>query len=110
MTVLKALSNILLTPLNELFKAIFILLVKIYQWLISPMLPASCRYNPTCSAYAIEALKKHGAIYGFLLGFFRILSCNPWGGHGNDPVPEEFHWNQLTFNRGEKSKKHIHKQ
>jgi uncharacterized protein len=61
--------------------------VKLYQILISPILPNSCRYIPTCSEYAIQALKKHGPIRGLYLAIKRILSCNPWGGSGYDPVP-----------------------
>lgn len=61
--------------------------VKIYQWMISPLLPATCRYEPTCSTYAIEALKVHGPFKGLIMGTRRILSCHPWGGHGYDPVP-----------------------
>lgn len=67
--------------------AILILPVKFYQWFISPIIGQSCRYTPTCSAYTIEALKKHGPIKGLWLSIKRILSCNPWGGHGHDPVP-----------------------
>jgi uncharacterized protein len=55
--------------------------------LISPLLPKTCRYYPTCSQYAIEALKIHGPVIGLLLGTKRIFSCHPWGGHGFDPVP-----------------------
>ncbi len=66
---------------------ILIIPIKIYQYAISPMLGVSCRYTPTCSAYSIEALKKHGPIKGSYLAIKRILSCNPWGGHGHDPVP-----------------------
>jgi putative membrane protein insertion efficiency factor len=66
---------------------ILIVPVKIYQWLISPMLPGTCRYIPTCSQYAIEALRVHGPVKGLLLGTKRIFSCHPWGGHGFDPVP-----------------------
>ena len=66
---------------------ILIVPVKIYQWVISPWLPKTCRYEPTCSQYAIEALREHGPITGLLLGTKRILSCHPWGGHGHDPVP-----------------------
>jgi putative membrane protein insertion efficiency factor len=66
---------------------ILIVPVKIYQWIISPWLPKTCRYQPTCSQYAIEALREHGPITGLLLGTKRILSCHPWGGHGHDPVP-----------------------
>lgn len=64
-----------------------IILVRIYQLLISPILPASCRYQPTCSQYTIESLKKYGIIKGGWLGLKRILSCHPWGGSGYDPVP-----------------------
>ncbi|GAF05381.1 membrane protein insertion efficiency factor YidD [Saccharicrinis fermentans] len=66
---------------------VLIIPIKIYQWTISPLLGASCRYTPTCSAYSIQALKKHGPIKGSYLAIKRILSCNPWGGHGHDPVP-----------------------
>lgn len=65
-----------------------ILLVKIYQWIISPILPQSCRYTPTCSAYMIEAVQVWGPIKGTWLGLRRISSCHPWGGCGHDPVPE----------------------
>jgi len=65
-----------------------ILLIKAYQWILSPMLgPNKCRYQPTCSNYALEALRKHGLIKGAFLSAKRILSCHPWGGHGYDPVP-----------------------
>lgn len=65
----------------------FILLVKFYQNFISPMFPATCRYSPTCSQYTLEALRKHGLFKGGWLSFKRIVSCNPWGGSGYDPVP-----------------------
>lgn len=67
----------------------FILLLPIYfyQKFISPMIPPSCRFTPTCSQYAIEALKKHGPVKGLALAVWRILRCNPWGGSGYDPVP-----------------------
>jgi putative membrane protein insertion efficiency factor len=65
----------------------FLLLIKFYQRFISPMLGPQCRYTPTCSAYAAEALKKYGLFKGGLLAIKRIASCNPWGGHGHDPVP-----------------------
>lgn len=60
-------------------------LVRLYQYGISPWLPASCRYTPTCSAYAVEALGRYGAVRGTVLAVWRILRCNPWGGHGYDP-------------------------
>jgi putative membrane protein insertion efficiency factor len=70
-------------------KWIFILPIKLYQWIISPLFPANCRYNPTCSHYAIEAIQKRGVFVGIWLGTKRILSCHPWGGFGDDPVPEK---------------------
>jgi uncharacterized protein len=62
-------------------------LVRLYQGAISPYLPGACRYNPSCSAYGVEALQKHGARRGGWLTLKRFLSCHPWGGHGYDPVP-----------------------
>ncbi len=62
-------------------------LIKIYQWGISPLLGPRCRFTPTCSQYAIEALKKYGIFKGFWLTCKRISRCHPWGGHGADPVP-----------------------
>lgn len=64
-----------------------ILLIRFYQYAISPYLGRSCRYTPTCSQYFIEAVKKHGPFKGGYLGTRRILRCHPWGGHGYDPVP-----------------------
>ena len=66
---------------------LLLLPVYFYKACISPFFPPSCRFTPTCSEYAIEALKKHGPIKGVWLTFKRILRCNPWGGSGYDPVP-----------------------
>lgn len=66
---------------------LLVLLVRIYQYTLSPFIGRSCRYTPTCSNYSIEALHKHGAIKGSWLSAKRIASCNPWGGSGYDPVP-----------------------
>lgn len=66
---------------------IMILLIRLYQITLSPFIGQSCRYIPTCSNYGIEAIKKYGAIKGGWLTLKRILSCNPWGGSGYDPVP-----------------------
>ena len=74
-------KNILAFPL--------ILLVRFYQVAISPFTPSTCRYNPTCSHYAIEALNKRGLIIGGWLSLKRIISCHTWGGSGYDPVPEK---------------------
>lgn len=62
-------------------------LITVYQKTISPILPAACRYTPTCSHYAQDALRKYGAWKGSWLAARRLLRCHPWGGHGYDPVP-----------------------
>ena len=73
--------------LKKGLKAVVILLIKIYQKAVSPWTPATCRYNPTCSSYSIDAFQKHGLWKGFVLSIKRIGSCHPWGGSGYDPVP-----------------------
>ena len=65
----------------------FIFLIRFYQVCISPLKPSCCRFTPTCSAYALQALRKHGPFKGTYLAVRRILRCHPWGGHGYDPVP-----------------------
>jgi len=75
---------------SKLLSFILIAIIRFYQVAISPWTPATCRYTPTCSTYSIQALRMHGPIKGFYLSVKRILSCNPWGGHGHDPVPAEF--------------------
>lgn len=66
---------------------VLILPIRFYQKFISPLTPPSCRFTPTCSQYAIEAIRKHGPFKGLALAVWRILRCNPWGGSGYDPVP-----------------------
>lgn len=66
-----------------------IALIRLYQKIISPMLPNVCRYKPSCSEYFIEALQIHGIFKGSYLGIKRILRCHPWGGSGYDPVPQK---------------------
>ena len=66
----------------------FVILIRLYQTILSPLLPASCRFYPTCSQYSLEALKKHGLWKGTLLSIKRISQCHPWGGKGHDTVPE----------------------
>ncbi|WP_343560783.1 membrane protein insertion efficiency factor YidD [Kiloniella sp. b19] len=62
-------------------------LVQLYRYGISPLIPPRCRYQPTCSAYALEALERHGPLRGSWLACKRIARCHPWGGSGYDPVP-----------------------
>ena len=63
--------------------------IKIYKYLVSPIIGPSCRYLPTCSDYSIEALKTYGFVKGLLLSLKRIMSCHPWGNSGFDPVKKE---------------------
>ncbi|MEE1132881.1 MAG: membrane protein insertion efficiency factor YidD [Caryophanon sp.] len=71
-------------------KKLSILLIRFYQKMISPMLPPSCRFHPTCSHYGLEAFQKHGFIKGFLLTAMRILKCHPFHKGGFDPVPDRW--------------------
>ena len=62
-------------------------LIQFYRYAISPLIPPRCRYTPTCSQYALEAIQKYGAVKGGWLALKRICRCHPWGGHGHDPLP-----------------------
>lgn len=73
--------------INTIIAGIFILFIRFYQKILSPILPSACRYQPTCSHYALQAVKKYGPFKGGYLAVRRILRCHPWGGHGHDPVP-----------------------
>lgn len=66
---------------------LIVLMIRGYQAAIRPMLPAACRFTPTCSEYALEAVRRHGAVRGGRLAARRLLRCHPWGGTGHDPVP-----------------------
>ena len=79
----------ILRYLNALSTRFLILLINIYQLTLSPFLKSNCRYLPTCSEYAITALKEHGLIIGLYYSTKRLLSCHPFGGHGHDPVPKK---------------------
>jgi len=72
-----------------ILREVFVCLVKIYQWTISPLFPSACRYTPTCSAYAIEALRVWGPFKGLWLTIKRLSHCHPWGGSGVDLVPKK---------------------
>lgn len=71
----------------RLMKRILLGLIVFYQKAISPYKPSCCRYYPTCSTYAIEAIQKYGPLKGGYLALRRILRCHPWGGSGYDPIP-----------------------
>ena len=73
--------------MSRLLTCIFIFLIRVYKGVISPLLPARCRYTPTCSEYGLQTIQKHGPFKGGWLTLKRIVSCHPWGGHGHDPVP-----------------------
>ena len=77
----------ILHRLNQAIVWLLILPIRFYRNYVSPLTPPACRFTPTCSQYAIEALRKHGPIKGLALAIWRILRCNPWGGSGYDPVP-----------------------
>lgn len=77
--------------LNKILTFPIVVLIKFYQFAISPFLGKNCRYDPTCSNYTLEALKVHGLISGSWLAMKRIASCHPWGGEGYDPVPSKKH-------------------
>lgn len=72
---------------NKVLALVLLVPIFIYRRCISPMFPPSCRFTPTCSQYAVEAIGKHGPFYGTYLAVRRILRCHPWGGSGYDPVP-----------------------
>ncbi len=77
-------------------KRLFIPLLHLYKRLVSPLLPPACRFHPTCSAYAREALEVHGIMKGGFLSAQRVLSCHPWSGRSaRDPVPQGFTWSSV---------------
>lgn len=73
--------------MGKVLSAIFIFLIKVYQYTLSPLLGSNCRYSPTCSSYTIQAIQEWGPLKGSWLGLKRIGRCHPWGGEGYDPVP-----------------------
>lgn len=82
---------------GRLLAKLLILPIRFYQICISPLTPPACRFTPTCSNYAIQALRKHGPLKGSYLAARRLLSCRPGGRYGYDPVPEEFHYFTRSF-------------
>ena len=75
--------------MNQSAKFVTLQLLRGYQWAISPWLPAACRYVPTCSEYAMEAVERYGAFRGGWMAFTRLLRCHPFAGSGHDPVVKQ---------------------
>jgi putative membrane protein insertion efficiency factor len=73
--------------MKQVLSMILLFLIYLYQYLISPLIPARCRYIPTCSNYSKECITKYGPFKGSFLTLKRILKCHPWGGTGHDPIP-----------------------
>ncbi|MEO6960233.1 MAG: membrane protein insertion efficiency factor YidD [Burkholderiaceae bacterium] len=71
-----------------MIRSLFIAPIRFYRYFLSPWFGRSCRFTPTCSAYAIEAIETHGLLYGLWLASWRIMRCNPWCAGGYDPVPK----------------------
>ena len=80
--------------LNKIIILLLIIVIRAYQLIISPMLGSNCRFSPTCSEYTIESFKSHGLIKGLFLSIKRIGKCQPWGGHGYDPLPMKMEKNK----------------
>lgn len=72
---------------DEMLKAVLVALLQAYRWTISPLLGANCRFHPSCSHYAEEAIRRHGVLHGMWLSARRLLRCHPWHPGGYDPVP-----------------------
>lgn len=84
---MKRIFKLLISLPTRLLTYLMLALIAFYRTCISPLLPPTCRYTPTCSQYAKEAIQKYGPFKGGWLALKRILRCNPWGGSGYDPVP-----------------------
>lgn len=86
-----------------MLRAVVVGLIRFYQKAISPWTPAACRFQPTCSAYALDAVERHGVRRGGLLALKRLLRCHPWGGSGYDPVPPARSGPARVDGRGERA-------
>ena len=75
--------------MKKIFSFLFLLIIMVYQKVISPFIPKRCRFLPTCSQYMIESIQEWGSLKGFCLGLKRLFKCHPWGKHGYDPVPKK---------------------
>lgn len=76
-------------PINTILKFLVLLPVRLYQGTVSPFFPATCRHEPTCSAYMVEAVKEWGPFKGMWMGLKRLSKCHPWGSSGHDPIPKK---------------------
>ncbi len=85
----------------------FLKLIRFYQLFISPLIGSNCRFSPTCSSYATQALKTHGLFKGGWLSLRRILKCHPWGSSGYDPVPEKQIKQKTMMTKKNKEDKHL---
>lgn len=86
-------------------KSVLVFLIRFYQKAISPYKKPCCKYYPTCSNYAVEAIERFGGFYGFFLALFRVLRCNPFSRGGYDPVPDRLAFRGFTFRDASKRKK-----
>ena len=84
-----------------MIRSIFLGLIRAYQFLISPLFPRACRFSPSCSHYAFDAIRTHGISKGIYLGLRRVLRCHPFNPGGYDPVPEDRHGDAVTTRRGD---------
>lgn len=84
-----------MSKMHTFLKKLVIIPIKLYKWLVSPFLPSSCRYWPTCSDYAVEAVDKHGVRRGLIMAAKRICRCHPWSAGGLDPVAENSNKNTV---------------
>ena len=89
-------NRVLAFPLSLFLRG----LIRVYQWAISPLLLSSCRFEPSCSEYARQAIERHGAMTGIKLTASRLLRCHPWGASGFDPVPESPHEHSPSCRHG----------
>jgi hypothetical protein len=82
-------------------RSVAVFLIRLYQWTVSPLLGPRCRFYPSCSHYALEAIERFGVIRGVALGLWRLLRCNPWNLGGYDPVPQALRPPSLTHHTHE---------
>jgi putative membrane protein insertion efficiency factor len=82
----------LIRTLHQLPVQAAMAVIRLYQLILSPLVGPSCRFSPSCSHYGMQAFRHHGFLAGLWLTLARLARCHPWGGHGHDPVPDQFTW------------------